>query len=96
MNFPHRYTPSTRMRRMRRDAFSRQLMQENTLTVKDLILPVFILEGNNVEQDVTSMPGVKRLSLDKLFYTCEECVKLGIPLIDLFPADLSNKSHRYP
>jgi porphobilinogen synthase len=49
------------MRRMRRDAFSRQLMQENTLTVKDLILPVFILEGQNVEQDVTSMPGVKRL-----------------------------------
>ena len=92
MNFPTRYTPSTRMRRMRRDAFSRQLMQENTLTVKDLILPVFILEGQNVEQDVTSMPGVKRQSLDKLFYTCEECVNLGIPLIDLFPADLSNKS----
>lgn len=92
MNFPPRFAPNTRMRRMRRDAFSRRLMQENTLTSNDLILPVFILEGSNVEQDIQAMPGVKRQSLDKLFYICEECCELGIPLIDLFPADLSNKT----
>ncbi|QJQ52266.1 delta-aminolevulinic acid dehydratase [Vitreoscilla sp. C1] len=92
MNFLSRQAPATRMRRMRRDAFSRQLMQENTLTAKDLILPVFILEGSNIEQDISAMLGVKRQSLDKLFATCERCVELGIPLIDLFPADLSGKS----
>ena len=77
--------PHKRMRRMRRDAFSRNLVRENVLTVSDLIYPVFVLEGNNREEAVSSMPGVKRQSLDKLLHQAEECVKLGIPMIALFP-----------
>jgi len=70
---------------MRRDAFSRDLMRENVLTASDLIYPVFVLEGNNREEAVASMPGVKRQSLDKLLHQAEECVKLGIPMLALFP-----------
>ena len=77
--------PHKRMRRMRRDAFSRDLMRENVLTTADLIYPVFVLEGNNREELVASMPGVKRQTLDKLLIQAEECVKLGIPMIALFP-----------
>jgi len=78
--FPHK-----RMRRMRHDAFSRNLMRENVLTASDLIYPVFVLEGNNREEAVASMPGVKRQSLDMLLHQAEECVKLGIPMLALFP-----------
>lgn len=70
---------------MRHDAFSRNLMCENVLTVADLIYPVFVLDGSNREEVVTSMPGVKRKSLDKLLHEAEECVKLGIPMLALFP-----------
>ncbi|HEY6093418.1 MAG TPA: porphobilinogen synthase [Gallionellaceae bacterium] len=77
--------PHKRMRRMRRDAFSRDLMRENALTSADLIYPVFVLEGNNREEAVASMPGVKRQTLDKLLHQAEECVNLGIPLLALFP-----------
>jgi porphobilinogen synthase len=73
------------MRRMRRDTFSRNLMRENVLTASDLIYPVFVLDGKNREELVTSMPGVKRQSLDKLLLQAEECVKLGIPMLALFP-----------
>ncbi len=77
--------PQIRMRRMRRDAFSRNLMRENVLTAADLIYPAFVLEGKNREEAVASMPGVKRQSLDKLLLQAEECVKLGIPMLALFP-----------
>lgn len=77
--------PHKRMRRMRHDSFSRDLMRENVLTSADLIYPVFVLEGSNREEAVASMPGVKRQSLDKLLYQAEECVKLGIPMLALFP-----------
>jgi len=77
--------PHKRMRRMRRDDFSRNLMRENVLTSADLIYPVFVLDGNNREEDVSSMPGVKRQSLDKLLLQAEACVNLGIPMIALFP-----------
>ena len=77
--------PHKRMRRMRRDAFSRDLMRENILTTSDLIYPVFVLEGSGREEAVTSMPGVKRMSLDKLLLVAGECVKLGIPMVALFP-----------
>lgn len=77
--------PHKRMRRMRRDSFSRDLMRENVLTASDLIYPVFVLDGNNREELVSSMPGVKRQSLDKLLAQAEECVKLGIPMLALFP-----------
>ncbi len=77
--------PQKRMRRMRRDAFSRDLMREHTLTSADFIYPVFVLEGKNREEAVASMPGVKRQTLDKLLFQAEECVKLGIPMLALFP-----------
>jgi porphobilinogen synthase len=77
--------PHKRMRRMRHDAFSRDLMRENVLTAADLIYPVFVLDGKNREEAVTSMPGVKRQSLDKLLLQAEECVKLGVPMLALFP-----------
>jgi len=77
--------PAVRMRRMRRDDFSRRLMREHVLTVDDLIYPVFLLEGNGRREAVASMPGVERLSVDALLPVAEECVKLGIPVMALFP-----------
>ena len=77
--------PAVRMRRMRRDDFSRRLMRENVLTVDDLIYPVFVLEGTRRREAVASMPGVERLSVDALLPVAEECVKLGIPVMALFP-----------
>jgi len=77
--------PHKRMRRMRHDQFSRALMRENVLTAADLIYPVFVLDGANREEAVASMPGVKRQTLDKLLVQAEECVKLGIPMLALFP-----------
>jgi porphobilinogen synthase len=77
--------PNKRMRRMRRDVFSRNLVRENQLSASDLIYPVFVLEGCNREELVPSMPGVKRQSLDKLLFEAEACVKLGVPMMALFP-----------
>ncbi len=94
MNFPPRFVSATRMRRMRKDEFSRRLMRENTLTINDLIYPVFVLEGQNQEEAVLSMPGVKRQSVDKLLYTAEEAVKLGIPMLALFPVITQNKTEQ--
>jgi porphobilinogen synthase len=70
---------------MRRDAFSRNMMRENTLTAHDLIYPVFVLDGKDQRQAVGSMPGVERLSLDLLLPVAEDCVRLGIPVMALFP-----------
>jgi porphobilinogen synthase len=77
--------PAVRMRRMRRDDFSRRLMRENVLTADDLIYPVFVLDGDRRREAVASMPGVERLSVDALLPVAEECVKLGIPVMALFP-----------
>jgi porphobilinogen synthase len=77
--------PSHRPRRLRRDDFSRRLVRENHLSVNDLIYPVFVLEGEGIEQPVQSMPGVSRYSLDKLLSVAEETLKLGIPVMALFP-----------
>ena len=77
--------PATRARRLRRDAFTRALVREHTLSAADLILPVFVLEGSGRIQDVASMPGVQRLSLDRMLPVAEECVTLGIPVLALFP-----------
>ncbi|MEP6608276.1 MAG: porphobilinogen synthase [Burkholderiaceae bacterium] len=81
----HGQFPSVRMRRMRRDDFSRRLMREHQLTVSDLIYPVFVLDGAKRREPVASMPGVERVSLDLLLPIAEECVRLGIPVIALFP-----------
>ncbi len=77
--------PAYRPRRMRRDDWSRRLVQENHLRVDDLIYPVFLLPGTNQTQAVNSMPGIERMSLDRLFHVAEECVTLGIPVMALFP-----------
>jgi porphobilinogen synthase len=77
--------PSVRMRRMRRDDFSRRLMRENALAVDDLIYPVFVLDGTSRSEKVPSMPGVERVTVDRLLPVAEECVKLGIPVLALFP-----------
>nr|WP_283105704.1 porphobilinogen synthase [Shewanella kaireitica] len=83
--------PQRRMRRMRKHEFSRRLMSENQLTVNDLIYPMFVLEGNNRTEQVASMPGVERLSIDLLLKEAAELVELGIPLIALFPVTPSEK-----
>ncbi|MCX7244522.1 MAG: porphobilinogen synthase [Burkholderiales bacterium] len=77
--------PAHRPRRMRRDDWSRRLMQENRLTVDDLIYPVFLLEGSKQSQPIASMPGINRVSLDLLFEVAQECMELGIPVMALFP-----------
>lgn len=92
MNFPPRHAPTTRLRRMRRDDFSRRLMRENILTPNDLIYPVFVLKGQNQEQEIASMPKIKRQSVDLLLKTAERACKLGIPMLALFPVVTQNKT----
>ncbi|MCG8393455.1 MAG: porphobilinogen synthase [Pseudomonadales bacterium] len=82
--------PATRLRRMRRDDFSRRLMRENTLSVDDLIYPVFVLEGKNQTEAVPSMPGVERMSIDLLVKEAEELAALGVPAMALFPVTPSD------
>ena len=82
----HRRFPATRMRRMRRDEFSRRLMRENRLAPDDLIYPVFIVEGAGERQPVASMPGIFRLSIDELLREAKEITALGIPALALFPS----------
>jgi porphobilinogen synthase len=77
--------PFTRMRRMRADDFSRRLMRETALTPDDFIWPVFVIEGKDHTETVDSMPGVERLTIDRLLLKAEECVDLGVPAIALFP-----------
>jgi len=77
--------PNNRPRRLRRDDFTRRLVRENHLRVDDLIYPVFVLDGDDRRETVTSMPGVERLSLDHLMPVAQECVDLGIPVMALFP-----------
>ncbi len=85
--------PSTRLRRMRRDEFSRRLMRENVLTANDLIYPLFVLDGEQRTEAVASMPGVERVSIDRLLHIAEEALNLGVPALALFPViDVSGKS----
>jgi len=81
----HAPFPANRPRRLRRDEFTRALVRENRLHASDLILPVFVLDGHDRVQDVASMPGVQRLSIDRLYAVAEDCVALGIPVLALFP-----------
>ena len=78
--------PAVRMRRMRRDDFSRRLMREHVLTANDLLYPVFVMEGSGRTQPITSMPGQCRYTLDKLLPVAEECLRLRVPVMALFPA----------
>jgi len=77
--------PLNRPRRLRADDFSRRLVREHQLSVDDLILPVFVREGDDVAEDVASMPGVQRLSIDRLLRLAEEAARLGIPALAIFP-----------
>src|SRR3990167_7423482 len=77
--------PAVRMRRMRRHEFSRRLMREHVLTPDDLIYPVFVLEGKARTEKVGSMPGVERVTVDRLLPVAEQCLKLRIPAMALFP-----------
>ncbi|MGE5864413.1 MAG: porphobilinogen synthase [Rhizobacter sp.] len=77
--------PTARPRRLRRDEFTRAMVREHRLHPSDLILPVFVLAGRDQAHDVASMPGVQRLSLDRLLPVAEECVRLGVPVMALFP-----------
>ncbi len=83
---PHAEFPLTRMRRNRRDDWSRRLVSENRLTVDDLIWPVFVVEGTGVRQDIASMPGVTRVSIDLLVEEARRAADLGIPAIAVFPS----------
>jgi porphobilinogen synthase len=85
MNVLGRY-PAVRMRRMRRDDFSRRMMREHRLSTDDLIYPVFVIDGQNIEQAVPSMPGVSRFTPDRLMGIAEDALRLGIPTLALFPA----------
>ena len=84
MHPPSAY-PANRPRRLRRDSFTRALVREHRLSAHDLILPVFVLAGQGIAEPVASMPGVQRLTLDRLLPVAEECVQLGIPVMALFP-----------
>jgi porphobilinogen synthase len=77
--------PQRRMRRMRRDEFSRRLRREHQLTTDDLIYPVFVIEGRNRVEPVPSMPGVRRYTVDRLMAHAEQCVKAGLPALAVFP-----------
>lgn len=83
--------PYTRMRRMRKDVFSRKLMQENVLTPADLIYPVFVLEGKGRREAIESMPGIERLSIDLLIEEARELAELGVPAIAIFPVTPADK-----
>ena len=85
MQLPAPY-PASRPRRLRRDAYTRALVREHRLHASDLIFPVFVHEGDNRVEPIASMPGVSRLSLDRLLPVAQECVELGIPVMALFPA----------
>ncbi len=92
MHVPPPY-PMARPRRLRRDAYTRALVREHRLHPSDLIYPVFVLEGQGRTEDVRSMPGVQRLSLDRLLPVAEQCVELGVPAMALFPVlDGTNKT----
>ncbi|MHB1229272.1 MAG: porphobilinogen synthase [Halothiobacillus sp.] len=92
INRPH---PTHRPRRMRHDAFSRRLMQESTLSVNDLILPVFVLEGHGKQEAIASMPGVFRQSIDLILETADRAHSLGIPALALFPVTPAKAKSAY-
>ena len=89
--FPVGY-PTRRLRRNRRDAFSRALVRENTLTTSHLIYPMFVLDGHDEQETVHSMPGVERLSIDLMLKQAERAFLLGIPAVALFPVVRNNKT----
>ena len=85
--------PSLRLRRSRRESWSRRLIQENTLSPNDFILPIFLIEGSNKRQEISSMPGVYRYTINRLSQIVDKAIKLGIPMIALFPKTQNSKKN---
>jgi porphobilinogen synthase len=85
--------PSLRLRRSRKDPWSRRLIQENTLSPNDFILPIFLIEGSNKRQEISSMPGVYRYTINRLSQIVDKAIKLGIPMIALFPKTQNSKKN---
>ena len=83
--------PSLRLRRTRKESWSRRLIQENTLSPNDFILPIFLIEGSNKRQEISSMPGVYRYTINRLSQIVDKAIKLGIPMIALFPKTQNSK-----
>ena len=83
--------PSLRLRRNRKESWSRRLIQENTLSPNDFILPIFLIEGSNKRQEISSMPGVYRYTINRLSQIVDKAIKLGIPMIALFPKTQNSK-----
>ena len=77
--------PSLRLRRIRKNDWSRRLVEENNLTPNDFILPIFLIDGKNKKQPIKSMPGVYRYSLDKIGFVIDKAIKKGLPMVALFP-----------
>ena len=86
--------PSLRLRRNRKNDWSRRLIEENSLTPNDFILPIFLIEGNNKKQEIRSMPEVYRYSLDKISFIVDKAIKKGLPMIALFPNTQKNKKNQ--
>ena len=87
--------PSLRLRRSRKYAWSRRLVQENSLSYSDLILPIFLIEGKNRKESIKSMPNVYRYSVDKLYSVVTKAIKKGIPMVALFPHTKTKKKDEY-
>ena len=77
--------PNLRLRRNRKETWSRRLIQENTLSPNDFILPIFLIEGSNKKESISSMPGVFRYSINRLSQIIDKAIRLGIPMVALFP-----------
>ena len=87
--------PNLRLRRSRKNEWSRRLVEENSLTVNDFVLPIFLVDGKNKKQSINSMPGVYRYSLDKLNFVVDKAIKKGLPMIALFPYTDKKKKNEF-
>ena len=87
--------PSLRLRRGRKESWSRRLIQENTLSPNDFILPIFLIEGTNKKQEISTMPGVYRYTINRLSQIIDRAIKLGIPMIALFPKTQNSKKDEF-
>ena len=85
--------PGLRLRRSRKNDWSRRLIEENNLTPSDLILPVFLIDGKNKKIPIKTMPGVNRYSLDKINHVVDKAIKIGLPMIALFPYTAKKKKN---
>ena len=87
--------PNLRLRRSRKNEWSRRLVEENSLTVNDFVLPIFLIDGKNKKQSINSMPGIYRYSLDKLNFVVDKAIKKGLPMIALFPYTDKKKKNEF-